>query len=208
MFKFLRRIFRKMGKPEGNMGKILVGGMNAGHAKLTQWAFSHIHPGAGDKVLDIGCGGGAVVARFLDLCPSGEVTGIDISDSSLTMTERFNKKEIEKGRCHVLKADVMNLPFEGESFDCISAFETIYFWPDLTEAFREVRRVLRPGGVFVICNEFNGLDKKDEKWKEVIDDLSIYTQYDIVNHLSEAGFTRVKCYKHEEFGWIMILCGY
>ena len=36
------------------------------------------------------------------------------------------------------------------------AFETVYFWPELAQNFREVYRVLKPGGIFFICNEANG----------------------------------------------------
>ena len=38
----------------------------------------------------------------------------------------------------------------------VTAFETVYFWPELAQNFREVYRVLKPGGVFFICNEANG----------------------------------------------------
>ena len=37
--------------------------------------------------------------------------------------------------------------------DRVTAFETVYFWPELAQNFREVYRVLKPGGVFFICNE-------------------------------------------------------
>ena len=45
-------------KPEGFLGRMMLGGMNAGHAKLADWGFTHlpaIHP---DSAVDLGCGGG------------------------------------------------------------------------------------------------------------------------------------------------------
>ena len=39
------------------------------------------------------------------------------------------------------------------SFDVVTAFETIYFWPDIEHCFNEVKKVLKPGGQFVIVNE-------------------------------------------------------
>ena len=43
-------------------------------------------------------------------------------------------------------------------FDLATAFETAYFWPGLEKCFGEVCRVLRPGGVFMICIESDGTD--------------------------------------------------
>ena len=49
-----------------------------------------------------------------------------------------------------------------------TAFETVYFWPELAQNFREVYRVLKPGGTFFICNEANGETAKDDKWTQII----------------------------------------
>lgn len=56
----------------------------------------------------------------------------------------------------------MDLPFGNDVFDLITAFETIYFWPDILEALKQVHRVLKPNGTFMICNEVNGENPKDE----------------------------------------------
>ena len=42
----------------------------------------------------------------------------------------------------------MKLPFRGETFDVITAFETIYFWPDISEVFKKVYKILKIGGTF------------------------------------------------------------
>ncbi len=46
------------------------------------------------------------------------------------------------------QASVAELPFKAEQFEVVTAFETVYFWPELTQNFREVYRVLKPGGDF------------------------------------------------------------
>lgn len=43
----------------------------------------------------------------------------------------MNRRAIEEGRCQVVHASVATLPFPAEVFDLVTAFETVYFWPDL-----------------------------------------------------------------------------
>ena len=64
----------------------------------------------------------------------------------------------KSGRCTVLRGDVSDLRLPEASFDLATAFETIYFWPGLEKCFAEAARVLKPGGIFMICNESDGTD--------------------------------------------------
>ncbi len=50
----------------------------------------------------------------------------------------------------------MALPFADTSFDVATAFETVYFWPDIRRSLSEVARVIRRGGTFMISNEVDG----------------------------------------------------
>ena len=100
--------------------------------------------------------GGHHIKKLLQLCPKGKVQGIDYSAVSVEKARKVNASAIAAGRCAVQQASVAELPFEAEQFDVVTAFETIYFWPELAQNFREVYRVLKPGGTFFICNEANG----------------------------------------------------
>lgn len=48
---------------------------------------------------------------------------------------------------------VAALPFKDNAYDMATAFETVYFWPDIEKSFAEVRRILKPGATFLIVNE-------------------------------------------------------
>ena len=86
--------------------------------------------------------------------------------------------------------------------DC-GAFETVYFWPELAQNFREVYRVLKPGGTFFICNEANGETAKDDKWTQIINGMTIYTDADLKVYLEQAGFGRVQSHKNKK-GWLCV----
>ena len=87
-------------------------------------------------------------------------------------------------------------------FDAVTAFETVYFWPDLPRCFREVYRVLKPGGTFLICNEANGDTDKDEKWTEIVGGMTIYKDAELKTYLEQAGFHDVQI--HKKKSWLCI----
>ena len=84
------------------------------------------------------------------------------------------------------------MPFENDSFDIATAFETVYFWPEIETAFKEVFRVLKKGAHFFICNEVDGLHKGDEKWTKRISGMKIYTGEQLSALLTSAGFTGIQ----------------
>ena len=184
--------FQNTRRPEGIGGKIMVHMMNAGHSSMAEWGFTHIKIQSEDVCLDIGCGGGANVRKLLEKSLYGRVVGIDYSEISVEKGRKINKAGIESKRCEILQGDVMKLPFRGETFDVITAFETIYFWPDISEAFKKVYKILKIGGTFMICNESNGENPKDEKWTKIIQGMKIYNSEQIEKSLEDAGFRGVK----------------
>ena len=69
------------------------------------------------------------------------------------VTKNLNQKVIDEGRCEVIQGSVSELPFEDNTFDIVTGFETVYFWPDFVNDCKEVRRVLKDDGIMFICNE-------------------------------------------------------
>ena len=90
--------------------------------------------------------------------------------------------------------------FADNWFDAVTAFETVYFWPDLPRCFREVSRVLKPGGTFLICNESNGNTDKDEKWTKIINGMTIYKDTQLKAYLEQVGFHEVQIHKKRRAG--------
>ena len=127
--------------------------------------------------------------------------GVDYSPVSVEKARKVNRKAIECGRCAVTQGSVAELPFAALRFDLATAFETVYFWPDLPQCFREVFRVLRPGGVFFICNECGGENEKDDRWTEIIEGMTVYREGQLWEALRQAGFSGVQTHKNEK-GWL------
>ena len=131
------------------------------------------------------------------------MNGIDYSEVSVEKSRKVNANAIKEGRCEVLQASVADLPFAENTFDLVTAFETIYFWTGLVECFREVLRVTKPGGTFFICNESNGETNKDDKWVEKIGGMTIYNAAQILTALNQVGFSDAKVSKNDK-GWICV----
>ena len=194
--------FENTRKPVGLDGKIMVAMMNLGHSPVARWGLRFLELTPDAKVLDCGCGGGANIKRLLKKCPQGVVKGIDYSSVSVEKSKRVNEAAVTKGRCDVLRASVTELPFESEQFNAVTAFETVYFWPDLPQCFREIWRVLKSGGTFLICNESNGDTDKDEKWTEIIGGMTIYKDIELKSCLEQAGFFDVQI--HKKKSWLCV----
>ena len=194
--------FENTRKPVGLGGKIMVAMMNLGHSPVARWGLRFLELAPDARVLDCGCGGGANIKTLLKLCPKGRVQGIDYSAVSVEKARKVNARAIAAGRCNVQQASVTELPFEAEQFEVVTAFETVYFWPELAQNFREVYRVLEPGGVFFICNEANGETTKDDKWTQIIDGMTIYKDSQLKAFLEQAGFQNIQIHKRKN--WLCV----
>ena len=197
--------FSQTRKPEGLLGKMMLGTMNSGHAKLADWGFTHLPEMLPESAVDLGCGGGRNAGELLKKYPKAHVTAVDYSELSVEKTKEYNKAMIAAGRCVVLQGDVSDLRLSAESFDLATAFETIYFWPVLEKCFAQVAKVLKPGGYFMICNESDGTDPTSLKFEKIIDGMKNYTADEIEAALRTAGFSEVTNDHHPSKPWITVL---
>ena len=114
-----------------------------------------------------------------------------------------NAQAIRESRCKAVEGSVAELPFGKDTFDMVTAFETIYFWPDIEHCFNEVKRVLKNGGVFAIVNEDDGLSGTNERWEKIIDGMHTYTPQEIRLHLTNTGFRGINVERNETKHWLM-----
>ena len=201
----LKVFFNNTRKPEGLLGRCMVGSMNHAHAALADWGISYLPETGPTKIAELGCGGGRNIRALLRKYPAATVTALDYSKISVEKARSVNRKGLQAGRCRIIQGDVSHLPFENSAFDLVTAFETVYFWPGPTESFREVYRTLRPGGIFLIANESDGENSQDDKWLSVIDGMRIFNQTQLTTFLTEAGFSEVVVKRNTKKHWLCAL---
>lgn len=189
-------LFVNARNPQGDLGEKLLDWMTVNHESLSRWGISHLDIKKDDIILDIGCGSGVNVERFLEM--SERVYGIDYSKLAVEKSVILNQQAIDEGRCKIVQASVSDMPFDDNSFDIITAFETVYFWPDIAGDLKETRRVLKDDGIILICNE--AVPKTDdERQKELVEllDMTIYSEDELDELLRQAGFSDVLCFLNE-----------
>lgn len=118
----------------------------------TEATLRRIEVAAGDRVLDVGCGTGLLLARLHQRQPSARLAGIDLSPGMVAQARARLPREVP-----LLVADAEALPFPAGSFDVVVSASSFHLWPTPGRALEEVRRVLGPRGMLVItdwCDDY------------------------------------------------------
>jgi SAM-dependent methyltransferase len=101
--------------------------------------------GAGQRVLDVGCGPGALTGELVRLVGADAVAAVDPSETFVAAArERHPTVDVRR-------APAEQLPFEDEAFDAALAQLVVHFMGDPVAGLREMARVTRPGGVVAAC---------------------------------------------------------
>jgi SAM-dependent methyltransferase len=199
------RAARHCRKPEDRAGRAVLQRMNISHAEVTAWGLSQVRVGEHFTILDVGCGGGRTIDRLASIAARGKVFGIDYSRESVATARETNKAAVHDGRVDIQLGSVSQLPYADATFDLATAVETHYYWPDLRHDVREVMRVLKPGGVFLIIAETYRGRRNDWLFRPTMTLLlraAYLTPDEHRRLLVDAGFADVRIALDETKGWI------
>jgi|SRR5215469_10235801 len=180
--------------------------MNASHSRLTDWGLQQVSIESHYSILDIGCGGGRTVSKLAAISMQGRVYGVDYSEESVAATKRTNAQWIARGRVEVRHGSVSQLPFPDDLFDLVTAVETHFWWPNLPGDMREVFRVTKPGGTFIVIAEvykgaITAVSKLAEKYASRTG-MTLLSPDEHRELLANAGFTDVQPIENRPKGWI------
>jgi len=153
------RILRQLGKPSGFLGRLILWELNRVNRGMNDVTFRALDLAAGDRVLDIGFGGGALIKNILARDGVAFVAGADISRLAIGRAEHRFKREVAEGRATFRECGTASLPFDDGAFSKVCGVNVIYFWPDVPAMMSDVFRVLEPGGAFVLCYAEGAPDK-------------------------------------------------
>ena len=157
-------------------------------------AYANLRPG--EVVVDLGCGGGLdIFLAAPKVGPEGRAIGIDMTPEMIERARRNAEKSgVTNVEFHLSTID--KLPLESESVDCVISNCVINLAPDKQAVFREILRVLKPGGRLAVSD----IALKKELPVEVSSDLLAYVGCvagavlieDYKRGLLEAGFEHLE----------------
>lgn len=142
---YVKDVFTEISSYYDEMNDIMSMGMIKRWHKFMMKKLGNIN---GKKCLDVGTGTGEIA--FLMASKGGDVTGIDITPAMLELAE---KKMVEQNlpKVKMMVGDALNLPFENESFDCVTSGYMLRNVTDIPQAISEMHRVLESGGICVVA---------------------------------------------------------
>jgi ubiquinone/menaquinone biosynthesis C-methylase UbiE len=104
----------------------------------------------GGTLVDIGCGPGYLAAEISRRYPSLKVTGLD--NNQLMIEAARRNWPAGRYATAFVEGDAQQMPFADDSLDyCVSSL-SLHHWEDAAQVFREIQRVLKPGGRFIVLD--------------------------------------------------------
>ena len=163
-------------RPSGLVGLWMMKLWNRVYMPMVVWSVSQLDYRKGfHAILDVGVGNGAS-SKYLKMhFPNSQVLGIDISTTAIKSAEELSEPGLS---FEVKNVEKTNLPVE--EFDLITAFQTHFHWSDLTQAFTELKRILKQDGTILLACEWSKLAyylpdfKKREKLESFLSTLDLH----------------------------------
>lgn len=137
---------------------------------------------------------------------SGHLTGVDYSATSLKLSSETNEKALRQGKMDLVEASVEKLPFADNTYDKIITVESFYFWPDPAENLKEVYRVLKEQGTFLLVADIYHKENLPQEVQENIRQFHLCnpTPEEFRKLLQKAGFQEVQIHLKDGEDWICV----
>ena len=135
------------------MNTMMTGGLHIRwRNKALKMAAAMLPPGKPENVLDVACGTGDVSFRLHELFPKARITGLDLSPGMLRIADRKLSDMDRNARDKItfIEGDSLDIPFADQTFDMVTVAYGVRNFERLEDGYREMRRVLKPGGVICV----------------------------------------------------------
>ena len=137
--------------PTGTFGRMVGRLMAIKNAKMNEFAVEMMDVQPDDQALEIGFGHGRTIRTIAERAKAGFVAGVDLSDVMVRQAAKYNLDHIVAGRVELCQGSVANLPYEYGRFTKALAVNNYQFWPNAELDLVEIQRVMREGGLLVLC---------------------------------------------------------
>jgi ubiquinone/menaquinone biosynthesis C-methylase UbiE len=129
----------------------------------------HLHPG--DHLLDVGCGPGTITTDLATRVAPGEVLGVDVAEEVVEAAR--SAAAADCSNVSFARGDAYGIDAAAGTFDVVHAHQVLQHLGDPIEALREMRRVLRPGGLLAVRDSDYGAfvwapgDDRLDRWMQL-----------------------------------------
>jgi ubiquinone/menaquinone biosynthesis C-methylase UbiE len=163
--------------------------MERGHRPMGEQAIELMAIPADARVLDVGCGSGWATRLMAEKARAGSVVGIDIADEMIKLAK---EESASFPNVQFQLASAEQLSFGDGEFSHAFSMESLYYYADMLRALREIKRVLKPGGLFVTVVDLYQENEATEQW---IEQLKVPVQFlsiaEYADLFERAGFVNV-----------------
>jgi arsenite methyltransferase len=164
--------------------------MEKGHRPVGEQAIELMNIPANAHVLDVGCGSGWATRLMAEKALDGRVVGIDISDEMVRLAREISASD---SNVDFRVASAERLPFADGEFTHAFSMESLYYYADMPKALREIRRVLKPRGLFVTVLDLYQENEPSHQWIEQLNVPVHLLNTEAYRALFErAGFSKVR----------------
>ena len=164
--------------------------MEKGHRPIGEQAIELMEIPSNARVLDVGCGSGWATRLMAEKAEGGRVIGIDIADEMIALA-RETSKPFSNVEFKVASAE--KLPFQDGEFSHAFSMESLYYYGDVLVGLKEIKRVLKPGSLFVTALDLYQENLPSHQW---IDQLKVPVHLLSIQEyrslLDRAGFINVR----------------
>lgn len=148
-------------RPHGVGGRLFAVAMEWINTSAYQRAARLIGPSAGDRVLEVGFGTGALLTMLAPRMSGGLLAGVDPSELMVKQTRARLARYASTVQLDIRQGTDRDLSWPDASFTCIAALHSFQFWPDPEAALQRIRTLLRPSGRLLLVLRSHGQHRPD-----------------------------------------------